>query len=143
MKTLKTFKEKSHLSDKLLNATVAQFGGWELFKSRAKDVCNHGIDGGFCGFIYYSETVKFSESPQVRKEIIKLLEDTAADLGEDVVSMVAGFGVFRTSPMDSEDKRDLYRYLSEAKCKETTIPNLMAWFAGEEVCRSYVDLLDQ
>jgi len=66
-----------------------------------------------------------------------MLENQAEEFGEDVVSMVAGFGIFRQNKMDSEDKKDLYRFLGGGKCKETTIPNLMAWYAAEEVARMF------
>jgi hypothetical protein len=66
-----------------------------------------------------------------------MLEQMADDLGEDVVQMVSGFGVFRGSPMDSEDKKDLYRYLGMGRCEQGSITNVMAWFAAEEVCRMF------
>lgn len=101
-----------------------------------EDIRKGGIDGGFSGFIYYSDTVKFAHRNQ--KQIVALLEEEAAQLGEEVVQMVSGFGVFRKGAgMDEEERRDLYRYLSGTKCKENTIPNLMAWYAGEEVARMF------
>jgi len=72
-----------------------------------------------------------------RKDIIKLLNDQADQMGEEVVKMVSGFGVFRNSPMDNEDRQDLYRFLGMGKCEQGTITNLMAWFAAEEVCRMF------
>jgi len=68
-----------------------------------------------------------------------MLEDMADQLGEDVVAMVAGFGVFRGSPMDADDKKDLYRYLGGGKVDQGAITNVMAWFAAEEVCRMFED----
>ena len=32
----------------------------------AQDICNHGISGGFSGFIYYSETVDFFNRNEMR-----------------------------------------------------------------------------
>lgn len=32
----------------------------------AQDICNHGISGGFSGFIYYSETVDFFNRNETR-----------------------------------------------------------------------------
>ena len=61
----------------------------------------------------------------------------ADQLGEDPVSMVANFGVFRNSPMDSQDKKDLYKYISLGNPDQGTITNVMAWFAAEEVCRMF------
>jgi len=112
----------------LINAVYDRIG-----KDSIIDVVNHGIDGGFSGFIYYSETHQFAI--RYRKLIVKLLEESAEMLGEDVVSMVSNFGVFRRSPMDADDKKQLYKYLGGGRCEQSTITNVMAWFAAEEVCR--------
>lgn len=103
--------------------------------STLSDIREHGVDGGFNGFIYYTDTVKFAESN--RNKIVKLLEEMAEQLGQEVVEMVSGFGYFRSRGMDQDNKRDLYRFLSGTECEETTIPNLMAWFAAEEVARIF------
>ena len=115
----------------LINGVVRQLGGIESMP----DIREHGIDGGFAGFTYYSDTVKFAS--RHRASIVRLLEQQADDLGEDVVAMVSNFGVFRHNKMDAEDRKDLYRFLGGGKCKETTIPNLMAWYAAEEVARMF------
>lgn len=99
----------------------------------ASDIANHGIDGGYSGFIYYSETHAFAMKN--RKMIVELLEDQAFHLGEEVTAMVANFKVFRGSPMDSDDRRDLYKYLGGDKPDQGTITNIMAWFAAEEAAR--------
>lgn len=99
------------------------------------DVVNYGAQIGFTGFTYYHETHAFAM--RYRKLIVRLLEEMADSLGEDVVSMVAGFGVFRNSPMDNDDKKQLYRYLGGGKCEQSAITNVMAWFALEEVCRMF------
>lgn len=137
--TLAQFKKASHLSDALINSVVRQFGGWESFGVSAESVSSHGIDGGFSGFIYYSETHDFAMKN--RRLIVELLEDSADCLGEDVVSMVSNFGIFRNSPMDADDKRDLYKYLGGGRPEQGAITNVMAWFAAEEVCRSYSDFI--
>lgn len=117
---------------RLINAVVNQLGGTESLE----DIRNHGIDGGYTGFTYYSDTVPFAM--RNRKQIIELLEEQASQLGEDVVNMVNNFGVFRRNGgMDAEERNDLYRYLGGGKPKETTIPNIMAWFAAEEVARMF------
>lgn len=114
----------------LINAVYSRIG-----KESIMDVVNHGIDVGFNGFIYYSDTHAFAM--RYRKIIVKMLEEIAESLGEDVVAMVGSFGVFRNSKMDNDDKKDLYKYLGGAKCEQSTITNLMAWFAAEEVCRMF------
>lgn len=115
----------------LINAVIRQLGGTDSLE----DIRNHGVQGGFSGFIYYSDTVPFAH--RHRSQIVKLLEQQADDLGEDVVEMVSNFGYFRNNKMDADDRKDLYRFLGGGKCKETTIPNLMAWFAAEEVARMF------
>lgn len=53
--------------------------------------------------------------------------------------MVANFGVFRNSPMDNDDRKDLYKYIGGGRPEQGTITNVMAWFALEEVCRMFED----
>ena len=105
--TKKEFIKNSHLSEKLINSVISQFGGWETFKELAEDVTNYGIDGGFSGFIYYADTHKFAMKN--RSLIVKQLEEDANSFGEDVISMVSNFGVFRQSKMDADDRKDLYK----------------------------------
>jgi hypothetical protein len=57
------------------------------------DCAKHGADSGFPGFSYYGDTLTFFQ--QNRQDIIKNLELTAEELGEDTISMVRHFGVFR------------------------------------------------
>lgn len=129
--------EYSHL----IHAVVRQSGGTYNFKDIANDV-----SGGYHGWIYTADTIAFAERKQNRKQIIQLLEDDAEAFGEqeEIVTMVSNFGYFiancdRKSTMDKDDKRDMYRYLSEVKCEEHTIPNLMAWYAAETVARWFFE----
>lgn len=125
---------------KLIRATVKQFGGMDNdTQQMMSDILSHGIDGGFHGFIYYSDTCKFAVKNQ--KHIVALLEEQAEQLGEgDVVSMVNCFKPFRKSGIDADDKKDLYLFLAgqAGRCKMNTIPNLLAWSAAEEVCRMFL-----
>lgn len=130
MKTKKEVLQDNSNFKTLINAVINNIGIDSI-----QDVNNYGIDGGFNGFIYYSDTHSFAIKH--RRQIIELLEYTAEQFGEDVPEMVAGFGVFRRSPMDAEDKRDLYRYLGGGKVERGEITNIMAWFGAEEVCRMF------
>lgn len=114
----------------LINAVINRIG-----LDSVNDVNSHGISGGFSGFIYYTETHAFAM--RYRKDIVRLLEEQADQLGEEVVSMVSNFGAFRHNKMDNEDRKELYKYLGGGKCEKSTITNLMAWFAAEEVCRMF------
>ena len=130
MKTKKTVLTENSEYKNLINAVISRIG-----MASVNDVNKYGIGGGFSGFIYYSETHKFAM--RYRNQIIQLLEETAEMMDEDVVSMVSGFGVFRRSPMDADDKRDLYKYLGGCKPEQGTVTNVLAWFAAEEVCRMF------
>jgi hypothetical protein len=114
----------------LINAVINRVG-----MDAVQDINNYGIANGYNGFIYTSDTHAFAM--RYRKLIVKLLEQQADDMGEDVVTMVSNFGIFRNDPMDNDDRKDLYKYLGGGKCEQSTITNLMAWFAAEEVCRMF------
>jgi hypothetical protein len=114
----------------LINAVINRIG-----LDSVKDVNNHGIDVGFSGFVYYSDTHAFAM--RYRKLIVKLLEQQAEEFGQEVVEMVSGFGVFRNNPMDNDDRKELYKYLGGGRCEQSTITNLMAWYAAEEVCHMF------
>lgn len=139
--SLKSFCEKSSIKGVLIKAVVRQFGGWASFKESAPDVCGHGIDGGFHGFIYYSETENFARAN--RREIATMASQQANDLGTSVFDMIKGFGCFRqgTKPTDEEIGSALYA----GKDLPDGMPmlNALAWYAGEEVCRSYCDLIER
>lgn len=123
----------------LIRAVVQQLGGMNNdTQQMMEDILRHGIDGGFHGFIYYSDTCKFAQKNQ--KHITVLLEEQAEQFGEDVVSMVANFGVFRQSAMDDFDRKDLDLFLAgqAGRCKGHTVLNVLAWFAAEEVCRMFL-----
>jgi hypothetical protein len=119
--------------EKLTDKVIAQLGD----TSYLQDVANHGAGAGFPGFTYYSDTHKFAMAN--RKLIVELLEETASDMGEDVVKMVSSFGVFRNTGFDNDDRKELYKYLGDGRCKQSTVTNVMAWFALEEVARYVVD----
>ena len=132
MKTKKVVLSENAEIKTLINAVISRIG-----LDSVNDVVKNGIDGGFNGFIYYVDTHKFAI--QYRKFIVPMLEQQAEEFGQDVIEMVSNFGVFRTSKMDADDKKDLYKYLGGAKCEQSTITNLMAWYAAEEVCRLFED----
>ncbi len=132
MKTLtKVLAENKDLST-VINAVYKSIG-----KDSITDVINNGIDGGFNGFIYYSDTHDFTIKH--RKTILSMLEQLADNLGEDAVQIVSGFGVFRYNPIDAEDKKDLYTFLGGGKPKQGTITNVLAWFCAEEICILFED----
>lgn len=135
IRTLSDFIDASNLPASLVRAVVRQMGGWESFKESAPDICQGGIDGGFHGFIYNSDTESFAR--RNLKAIQAMASQQAEDFGTGVIEMIKGFGCFRhgTKPTDEEIGSALY-----AGKDAPDVLNALAWYAGEEVARSYNDL---
>jgi hypothetical protein len=138
--SLTQFCEKSNIPLTLIRAVVRQIGGWSSFCESAPDVCRGGIDGGFHGFIYTTETEAFAK--RNREQIAAMAEEQASDFGTSVTEMIQWFGCFRnsTKPTDSEIGLALYAGKEKESCG---VLNALAWYAGEEVCRAYCDLTEQ
>lgn len=137
IKTLSDFIEASHLDAKLIRAVVRQIGGWESFTESARDIAGHGIDGGFSGFIYNRDTESFAR--RNRSLIAGMASEQAKEFGTSVVEMIQGFGCFRngTKPTDEEIGSALYAGKDK---NDASVLNALAWYAGEEVARSYDQL---
>ena len=124
----------------IINAVLNQLG---IDRSEApeetsiRDINNHGINGGFGGFIYYSDTVAFYRKH--RKAINEWIIDTAEELGENTIDMVCNFGCIKDNSREMKD--DVGRCVYGGKLDDYTkiIENAFAWFAAEEVCRMFED----
>lgn len=135
--TLGMICDSSNIPDSLIRAVVRQAGGWESFCEMAPDICRGGIDGGFHGFIYHSETHPFAK--RNRKAIAQMASEQARDLGVGVIEMIKGFGCFRNDkPTDEEIGSALYAGRNAEDGLD--VLNALAWYAGEEVARAYCDL---
>jgi len=141
MITLGKLIESTSIPASLVRAVVRQAGGWSSFKEMARDVANHGADGGFHGFIYYSDTEPFAR--RNREAIAEYAEQMASDIGEGgAVELVQGFNCFRNGkPSSAEVGRALYGRAKEED--EHNVLNALAWFALEEVSRAYADMLER
>lgn len=151
----KAVAKTSGISVKLIDAVIDQLGAEpDEVLDTLEDIRNHGIDGGFHGFIYHVDTVKFFE--RNRAEIVALVERMAEDLGENPAEMVAGFGCMagHAKPgnhdyhgqMTPQRRKALQEYLpSVSRClyggalteDDTQAANALAWFAAEEVARAF------
>jgi hypothetical protein len=119
-------------------------GGLESLKGLSgylADCTKHGADGGFPGFTYYCDTLSFFQ--RNRQDIVKNLELTAEELGEDIISMVQGFGIFRyeTPPPAIDIGRALWN-TGALKDDLTSLYNVFAWFALEEISRVWFRYLE-
>jgi len=142
--------ENSGFTKKIVNNVIRALG-FSLTGSKQtfcelstqfENCAEHGADCGIPGFIYYSDTLLFFRKN--RQDIVNHMEQTAADLGTDIISMVQGFGVFRNSdkPTPSEVGRALWD--SRRQWDElTSLYNVFAWYALEEVSRTWYRYLEE
>lgn len=119
----------------LAAAVIFQSGGWGTFQEMAPDVADHGIDGGFHGWIYHSETVRFYE--ENRKEIAGFLISLSRDCGVDTVEMIKQWRC-----MEGATDLEIMATLSGAGEPDTTVANGLSWCVAEEICRRFVDAKD-
>lgn len=110
----------------LTRAVIRQIGDRESLL----DVALHGAAGGFCGFTYYSDTVKFTKAHKA--EIMARLAEDAKEFGHaGVFEMLGSFRCFRG--MSQEEIADgLYNPRSDS---QQTVFNGLAWYAAEEIAR--------
>lgn len=138
--TQSQFIAKSHLTPRLIRAVIRQMGGWEAFTQSAPDISRHGIDGGFSGFIYYKDTEPFAR--RNRALISALASEQASDFGTGVIEMIRGFGCFRNGTKPTDEEIGSALYAGKDVDGGLQVLNALAWYAGEEVARSYTDLLE-
>lgn len=132
-KTLKNFIEYSSIDAKLIRAVVRQSGGWRSFQESAPDITNHGISGGFSGWIYYTETCQFYAKNQ--SSIVKLVEYQSEEHDyKSAQDMVKGF-----SFIDATLSEIGYTLYGNKRQHDTQVANALAWCAAEEVVRAFVE----
>ena len=138
--TMSNFLKSANINPKLASAVIQQFGGWENFREKAHDVANHGIDGGFCGFIYYDDTVAFVKKH--KKLIIENIQQFADEIGENFAKVIADFNCLKKSGITENDViiALMYTRLNDDYLMRE-IYNALAWYAGETVAREYVDFV--
>ena len=131
--------DSTNIPETLVRAVVRQMGGWESFKESAPDITRHGIEGGYSGFIYYSDTMKFAK--KYKEEIRTLALEQAENIGIGFIEMIRGFGCFKDNrPTEAETFDGLNGI------QNPTAPNVLnglAWYAGEEVARAYCDMTEE
>jgi len=132
-KTLKNFIKNSSIDANLIRAVIRQSGGWQSFQESASDIANHGIIGGFSGWVYYNETCAFYAKNQ--NLIVKLAERQADEYGyQSAQDIVKGFHSLDATL--SEIGHTLY---GTKRQHDTQVANALAWYAAEEVASAYND----
>lgn len=131
---LKDFIENSNINSTLIKSVVNNMGGWEYFKENADNVTEHGAAGGFGGFIYYTDTMKFAR--RNKTAIIQLCESMDEQMENvGLLSFISSFNCLNDISQDSIAKA-IYTGKGE---DVTQVLNALAWFALEEISRAYVD----
>lgn len=138
--TLKSLCDSTNIPASLVRAVVRQLGGWESFTQSAPEIARHGIDGGFHGFIYNGDTESFAK--RNRSDIAKMASERASDFGIGVFEMIRGFGCFRHGEKPTDEEIGTALYTGRNIDGGMNILNALAWYAGEEVARAYVDVLE-
>ena len=125
------------MEQRLIDSVIAQLNCEDdELDSTMSDIRNHGADGGFSGFIYYSETCKFARENMA--EIYRHAKNQAAELGIDPLEMIAGFNCLHGVSAITVGKVmcDGYGSIDGAtRDAETSILNALAWYALEEAAQ--------
>lgn len=132
-KTIKAFCQYSNINPDLIKAVIRQSGGWDAFQENALDIANHGIDAGFSGWIYYTETVEFYAKNQ--KLIVTLVESQADEYGyQSAQELVKSF-----CHLDATLSEIGYTIYGNKRQHDTQVANALAWYIAEEVSRAFAD----
>lgn len=102
-----------------------------------QDIYSHGIDGGFHGFIYHGDTVKFFN--RNRNAILTLCEDYQNQGGWDsIYEFIAGFNCLKNFT-----QTDIVEALCGRGDYVTHVKNTIALFAAEECARFIVESIEE
>ena len=127
----------------ITTAVINQLGYTDITDAElintCQDISNHGIDGGFNGFIYHTDTVKFTTDNL--DDILQRARDLAEELGEDgAYSLISTFGCLDGySPDEVADFIAAARIDPWSEDSSVTVLNALAWFAAEEVARDIAE----
>lgn len=108
----------------------------ELFDT-LEDVSKHGADSGFGAFCYYSDTVQFAVDN--KKDILTLCQDLADDIGEDVITMIAGFNCLKDMDLKPSEIGAVIYGSDHDSDEAIQILNALAWFALEETANDHAN----
>ena len=130
------------MNNELKNAVLEQLGidpeaMEEYDRGVLCSITEHGIDGGFHGFVYNSETCAFYDANM--RQILELLRELSDEMGETMAQCVSSFNCVDDTPADVEE---FFVFQHENRDCDTNLKNALAWFAAEEVARYMVGEFD-
>lgn len=120
----------------MANAVIEQLGGVGDYNVEQLNYIRDGSDG-YSGFIYYSETCKFWNDN--KEAIIQNMHELADDLGEDLITMIKGFGNFKNDESVTYDTIGNALYGSYNEEENLYIYDTFAKYALEEVANRFQD----
>lgn len=127
--TLRAFIAQSTIPAKLIRAV-------EIFKEIAADVSKHGANAGFARFIWYYDTVKFTQ--RNFKEILQQLRQEAKNYGhKSVAEMISNFSYINLSSFEIE-----YTLIYKNSDHKGELFNTLAWYCLEEVAYEFVNFVE-
>jgi hypothetical protein len=121
--------------------TQGEIESFKELSSHLVACAKHGADGGFPGFTYQQDTIRFFKHN--RKDIVTNIGQTASEMGTDVIQLVQSFGVFRysTPPASGEIGKALWDS-AHIHDELTTLYNVFAWYALEEISNIWYRYLE-
>lgn len=136
--TLPTLKV-ARAAHPLAPAVLRQLGGGRDAVQSAIDAAQHGADGGFPGFTYHSDTIRFAS--RHRAAIRAALADDADNLGESgAIGLVRSFACFRgDQPTEDAVAEALHRPADRDRddiSDADSVRNALSWYALATVGRA-------
>jgi len=131
------------MEQRLIGAVIAQLNFQPRFSadfddidSTMRDIRNNGADGGFSGFIYYSDTCKFARDNMAL--IYSHAKNQAVEFGIDPLEMIAGFNCLHGECPAFEIASVIHDDIDDATRNDgadVAILNALAWYALEEAAQ--------
>lgn len=126
---------------KMANAVVEQLGGIDEDTFNSLASCRNANDG-YNGFCYPSQTCKFWNDN--KGIIMENMHELSDDLGEDLITMIKGFGNFKDKKSVTYDAIGKALYAPFDENESGYIYDTFAKYALEDVANRFQDwLFDQ
>ena len=126
----------------VLLAVIAQMGG-DDFEERSSEVIDHGIDGGFSGFISYYDTNAFYTANK------QTILDYANEFAVTVCGYESAYTMWADMPIMKANgiSDSCIAYLVETNDTESEkfmyFANNVAWWCATVVCGDFVDFIEE
>lgn len=131
----------SSITPPLMIAIIEQSGGWELFTENSGYVSKYGISGGYDGWIYYSQTMKFFEAN--RRAIINYLKELGDALNDSYLVYIAE-NILKDYEITVDEVAEvIFDHHSAQIDNHELVTNKIAWLVASDAFNTYQDFLPQ